>query len=515
MSPWFSKRRFWLALSVLVVSLLGVLIYFISRGPLRLNAFKAEMIARGEVLDLKKLTGNHPPANENAAPQLDAGMNALGSINFYSVSAFSPMKLVGPGRARISWKQTEQMGMNNKKYSWIEFESQLTDKRKQLDQLKSALTLPHLDRHLEFEKGLGIPLPHFSNTRRTIYWFQLAIASQLRQSNLEGALSDICDMLRFIRLGSEEPVNMSQLLYTGGFQMAFAVIWEALQVEGWNDSQLVQIQTELLRFHLYEPMKQAVIIERSMNSMEYVRCRSSKSYMDGILSGNSGLVGSSGGNIISTGNTSVWYDFSQYFNGMGEWMKGVGIRTVTAARYWYWKFFTSCDDEILYLTCMNYIIQQIDKAIDGKKLSQIITETEHWLSQHEPNPRKMPLSALLIGMQKAYIEKAAFSETMLQIVITALAIKRYQIQNNRMPENLSQLIPAFLKQIPRDPLDGQPLRYKIKSDGRMLLYSIGKDYVDDGGNPEFINKQTSKAFVSSAFVNQKDWVWPEPVNETE
>jgi hypothetical protein len=509
MASWFSKRRFWLALSVIAASLLGVFIYFFARGPLRLRAFKAEMIARGEILDLQKLTGNHPPANENAAPQLDASMDALGSINVNSVSAFSPMKLVGPGRARISWKQTEQMGMDKKKYSWIEFESQLAHKRKQLDQLKSVLTLPHLDRHLEFEKGLGIRLPHLSNTRRTIYWFELAIASQLHQSNLEGALSDICDMLRFFWLESEEPVIISQLVYIAQFQIAFAIIWEAMQVEGWNDSQLAQIQTELLRFHFYEPMKQAVIVERSMNSIEYVKCRGSKSYMDREL-GALGLGGGPGGNMISTDSTSVWRNISQFFNGMGEWMKGVGLRTATAARYWYWKFFTSYDDEILYLTCMNHTIQQIDKALDGKMLSQIVTETDHWLSQHEPNPSKMPLSALLIGMQKSYIEKAGFSETMLQMAITAVAIKRYQIQNNRMPENLSQLIPAFLKQMPKDPMDGQPLRYRPNSEGRMLLYSIGKNYVDDGGNPEFNNQQTSKTFI-----NQKDWVWPEPDNGTE
>jgi len=112
----FGWRSQWL---LVVALLVGVLIYFLSHGPLRFKAFKTAMIARGEILDLKKLTGNHAPANENAASQLDASMNALGSINFNSVSAFSPMKLVGPGRARISWKQTEQMGMDKKKNSYV------------------------------------------------------------------------------------------------------------------------------------------------------------------------------------------------------------------------------------------------------------------------------------------------------------------------------------------------------------------------------------------------------------
>ena len=45
---------------------------------------------------------------------------------------------------------------------------------------------------------------------------------------------------------------------------------------------------------------------------------------------------------------------------------------------------------------------------------------------------------------------------------------------------LSDLVPTFLEEVPTDPFDGIPLRYKQLIKG-YLLYSIGEDGVDDGG----------------------------------
>ena len=32
-------------------------------------------------------------------------------------------------------------------------------------------------------------------------------------------------------------------------------------------------------------------------------------------------------------------------------------------------------------------------------------------------------------------------------------------------------------------MDGKPLKYKLKSDGTFILYSVGEDGLDDGGDP--------------------------------
>ena len=66
--------------------------------------------------------------------------------------------------------------------------------------------------------------------------------------------------------------------------------------------------------------------------------------------------------------------------------------------------------------------------------------------------------------------------------LTALALNLFKVENGRWPDHLDELVPKYLKSIPLDPNDGQPLRYKLTATG-PLLYSIGPDHHDDGGRP--------------------------------
>lgn len=64
---------------------------------------------------------------------------------------------------------------------------------------------------------------------------------------------------------------------------------------------------------------------------------------------------------------------------------------------------------------------------------------------------------------------------------TALAIEWFRSKNTgRIPAALEELAPRFLKSVPRDPFDGQPLRYKRRENG-YVVYSIGSNKTDDGG----------------------------------
>jgi hypothetical protein len=64
-----------------------------------------------------------------------------------------------------------------------------------------------------------------------------------------------------------------------------------------------------------------------------------------------------------------------------------------------------------------------------------------------------------------------------------------------------------MKKLPCDPVSGQPFYYKIRPDGRMLLYSIGRDGIDNGGDPS-----PRENLQATSISNGKDWVWPEPDN---
>jgi hypothetical protein len=63
----------------------------------------------------------------------------------------------------------------------------------------------------------------------------------------------------------------------------------------------------------------------------------------------------------------------------------------------------------------------------------------------------------------------------------ALGIERYRLANHdQLPATLQDLVPAYLPAVPVDPFDGKPLRYNRLPKG-YLIYSVGKDCVDNGG----------------------------------
>ena len=98
--------------------------------------------------------------------------------------------------------------------------------------------------------------------------------------------------------------------------------------------------------------------------------------------------------------------------------------------------------------------------------------------------------------------------------ITAIALKRYELQHHQLPDTLDKLVPDFLESVPTDYMDGQPLRYRRNADGSFLLYSVGENGKDDGGDPTL-----EKGAESSSFNWQNphalDWVWPQPATAEE
>ena len=60
-----------------------------------------------------------------------------------------------------------------------------------------------------------------------------------------------------------------------------------------------------------------------------------------------------------------------------------------------------------------------------------------------------------------------------------LALKAYKKDNGNLPNSLTDLIPRYIPILIQDPFDGKTIRYSIND---KIIYSVGKDLVDDGGN---------------------------------
>jgi hypothetical protein len=103
--------------------------------------------------------------------------------------------------------------------------------------------------------------------------------------------------------------------------------------------------------------------------------------------------------------------------------------------------------------------------------------------QESPLSRaRYPLLALLFpSLSRA----SAMGETATLLrdgTFVALAAEAHRRRNGAYAAAIAELAPGFLPSVPLDRCDGLPLRYRLR-DGRPVIYSIGGDLDDDGGNP--------------------------------
>jgi serine/threonine protein kinase len=71
-------------------------------------------------------------------------------------------------------------------------------------------------------------------------------------------------------------------------------------------------------------------------------------------------------------------------------------------------------------------------------------------------------------------------EGLLSCARAAVAVERYRRARGDWPRHLEALVPAWLKEVPRDPYDARSLRYRRTADG-VVVYSVGPDRTDNGG----------------------------------
>jgi hypothetical protein len=107
------------------------------------------------------------------------------------------------------------------------------------------------------------------------------------------------------------------------------------------------------------------------------------------------------------------------------------------------------------------------------------------------------------------ISKATIKTARVQMLVdagqVACALERYRLANGKFPETLNALVPQCIEEIPTDVIDGKPLRYRQTPENGYVLYSVGWNQTDDGGEPAW---KTDKE--RSLDLTQGDWVWRYP-----
>lgn len=111
------------------------------------------------------------------------------------------------------------------------------------------------------------------------------------------------------------------------------------------------------------------------------------------------------------------------------------------------------------------------------------------------------LSKMMISNSEAVFMKEAMLEAIMLTSRAGLACRLSKSRTGRYPENLEELVPGILTEVPVDPFTGKPLVYRREGEG-FIVYSLGSNQKDDGGRSTY-------AITQLVMDKDDDWTWRE------
>jgi len=482
------------------------------RGRIELNAYKKELRAKGEKLTLEELGIPKVPKEGNGTEALLKAADELAALGktcrLASDGQSSKMKMISPGRARSLLKQTELPspshpdGQPPAPHGWDDLGAELAGARPLLEQLKNALNQPVLGIEIDYEKGFETPLPHLVNLRHLARWLASAAINDLHHGNSADAVKNIQTIASLTRFQKDERLLISQLVRMAVGSIGLNVTWEALQSPEWNDAQLEQLQRIWQLNNFAADMEQCFETERVMGEIEYTMLRGSAKKrwkaMEGIK-----LLES-----FELTNETQW---------------GLDSDFIKHIRSFLWWIAWSRHDEL-------HNLQDWQNLIEGARLAALEKSWSNAKSflNVEKEIGKNGLydqCRFMFSLNRSPLSRAVFSaircKIQRELTVTAIALKRYQLRHGKLPGSLSLLVPEFLPDLPRDYMNGKPLRYRLlrpsqgdsalNKNGSFTLYSVGENGRDDGGDP---NPPPEKK-NSKNMWDGLDFVWPMPSTQKE
>jgi hypothetical protein len=496
---------------LIVVGIFMVLACAVSFVTLRIQpaneveAYKKLLRDNGEKLEISEVL---PPPVAPESNSVNAVEDAFRMFGSGSEQVPDAMKMVAPGKALVGWMQPDARGYDFTN-SWEDFSAEIAADLPAIELLHQVLERPALDFQLDYKKGFALLLPHLAPMKHAAQKLEAAVVCDLHNRDTGAAGTNILTILGLVQRNAEEGPLISHLVRIAMAAIAVAPTWELLQATNVTDAQLAALQKGWEQMDFLSDAQNVYLMERAWAMETIEKCRASHKGFEEIV----GAYSSSGS---SGGSASVW-----------TWPPDLDALTEdsrNAVGEAMWRSAWSYSDELHTL-----------------KVDQIILETLRLMQTNQSRFYKtnydvMMTRLALLGSTNVgatffralkipdfseifadlsfsgAVQKTIRMETGCRIVVTAVALKRFQIKHAKWPDTLDELVPEFLPSVTVDPNDGKQLKYHPNADGTFLLYSVGDDGVDDGGDPTPAKTTTSSTWY---WQRGRDWVWPQPATDAE
>jgi len=293
-----------------------------------------------------------------------------------------------------------------------------------------------------------------------------------------------------------------QLVRQACSAFAFYGTWQLLQSPGWDDSQLAGLQSAWEGCDFATDMEVAMTMERAMTFDLFEQTKASGSKLrvaiDQREQGEEIIAGAFG--TLPTHRRTLnwiylpiwraaWADQDE-LRALRQWQSVIERERIARTKSWAALASGPGTGEAVFPWL---------PLLDGQK-------ELGWYDRF-----RFLFSSEVFSINDASIRKALTAKTQQQMAVTAIAIARYRLQTGKLPADLSALVPKFLPSLPRDCMDGNIIRYQLRPKAGFMLYSVGEDGKDDGGDPTSSNDK--KKFKN--IWDGRDAVWPAPATDEE
>ena len=478
------------------------------------NHYRAELKAKGEPTELAQVLPPPAKLERNGTELLLKAMLLVdGDKTFLRTNPVPAMKMVATGKAMVCAGQLEvsdpgEYGFTN---SWAEAQEAVAQNDEALTLLRQIINRPELDFRIHYEQGF-YDGNFFTNLqlvalKQAATHLKSAAMVSLHHDNPESAVENVRASLVLVNAMQRERLEITELVRIAMAAIAQGATWEILQATNLTDAQLSALQSDWLRLDFLQGHIDALNMEGIVGDIEVARWRSSDLEMHKLVD----LFGNA---FKSLGVDSV--DEPTLFQ-----------RAKLSGQIFLWRYWWSYSDELRSLKGQMVLMEaarwaktngaflpafkQQKARLDELGISNFGDVLASIFSGKPDFHSMLSESILLLGNS---FKKAMSAECSQRMCVTAIALKRFQLKRGSFPEKLSELMPEFISSIPLDPVDGQPLRYRLNADDSSTLYSIGENGVDDGGNPSLEKGSTSSSF-NWQNPHALDWVWPQPATEEE
>jgi hypothetical protein len=382
--------------------------------------------------------------------------------------------------------------------NWNQVFYDLEANKAALDRIRAALEKQVLDNRVDLSLGSKMTFSHLAPAKSLTYWFSAGTQLALHKNRPHEALAYLRSQIGLPRLLTEDRLAISELVRIAIAAWARNGTWEALQAADWNDEDLAQIQSAWDDQHFLSGLARGLEGEVvfQLSSYDLIRKSNEEAFqMLYALEASLYLEGTERPPSKLTLRDLLGDSVADFLK------KQVFCRV--------WRFAWLDQHERHDLEHMERLLNVARDAAKHKSYAvadpAVFLSLEDTYDKNFYNRLRYPDTESAISLSRT-VARAMRAETERSMVICAVALKRFSLRHGAPPGSLDSLVPEFVSSVPVDYMDGKPLKYRLNADKTFVLYSVGEDGKDDGGDTALV---PGKAGLRNLW-GRKDFVWPAP-----